>query len=390
MNVKKSKLVEFYFYIIIILKIIDTTNLLPEDNFINFFMLGMGTIVLLYIVIKNGLKLQYTYPIELRLYIVCIIITLILNYNISTLKSTAYQLFYLIIIFLIAQKCLTIKIYNNITKIIVFFTFVLVTIFFIQYIIYRDNVLFRNINGGSLLVALSIMILILKKPSRKILYLINRFFLLYFIIFMGIAYSRTSILALILIVCIYILRKLLNIKYVRIIILLLLTLIMVLVVNDFVSKPGLENRITSLELTLNNVLSNRLYLWKYSIANLDDGHLLFGIGADLVGKIIGKMPTSILDTLSIAQRNILSRTNVHNGFIQILVQNGIIAFFIMIVFLYRSIKKMEVKDEHKYILLLIIVMNLCENTLILSNSLIVLVLWMILGAQNSNLYRKCM
>lgn len=387
MNARESKLVGRYFYLIIIFKIIDTTNLLPEDNIVNMFMLGTGVALFLYIIIKNGFKLQYIYPLELKLYILCILITLVLNYNISTLKGTAYQLFYLIIIFLISQKYLTKEIYNNITRIIISFTFILVTIFFIQYSTYRENILFRNINGGSLLVALSIMILILKKPSKKNWYFANCLCLVYFIIFMAIAYSRTSILALVLIIFFYILRKLLNIKYMKIILLLLTILILIFVVNDFISKPGIENRITDLELTINNILSNRLYLWKYSIANLD-GHWLFGIGADLSGKIIEKMPTSILNRLSIAQRYILSRTNVHNGFIQILVENGLIAFFVMIIFLYRSIKKMKINNEFKYMILLIIVMNLCENTLILSNSIVVLVLWIILGAQNSSIYRK--
>ena len=386
MNAKENKLIEIYFYIIIIFKIIELTNILPEDNIINILMVGLGCVLLFYMILRNDLKIQYTYPIELKIYIVFIIVTLILNYHTRTLKSTVFQIFYLVILFLLAQKCLTKRILNSISKIILIGSFILVTIFLIQYAIYRQNLLFSNINGGSLLVALSIMILILKKPNGKILYIGNRLLILYFIIFMGISYSRTSVLALAFVVCIYILRKLLNIKYMKIIISLLAIAIIVLVGNNFISKPGLESRIISLEQSLNRVLSNRYYLWKYAIANLD-GHWLFGIGADLEGKIIDKTPTTILDTLSIAQRTILSRTNVHNGFIQILVQNGILGLTIMIVYLYRSIKRMNPKDERKYILLLILVMNLCENTLILSNSLIVLVLWMILGTQDSKIYR---
>ena len=81
MNAKENKLIEIYFYIIIIFKIIELTNILPEDNIINILMVGLGCVLLFYMILRNDLKIQYTYPIELKIYIVFIIVTLILNYH---------------------------------------------------------------------------------------------------------------------------------------------------------------------------------------------------------------------------------------------------------------------------------------------------------------------
>ncbi len=386
MNLKDNKLVEIYFYIIVFLKIIELTSIIPTDNFINTFMIIMGVLLLCYTIVKNELKIKYIYPTELKLYIIGIIITLLLNYNILTLKSVIFQIFYILILFLLAQKFFNEKIYKNIKRIILFVTFFLITLFYIQYIIYGNNVIFKNINGGGLLVALNIFLLVLMKTKNKKMYLLNCLLIVYYVIFMGISNARTSILALIIVCFIYTMKKILAIKYMKSIIIMLMIPIILLGINHIFSKPNVEMEIASIEKKVNSMLSNRYYLWKYGIYNLED-HFLFGIGADIEGKVIEKVPTYILDTQSGFQKWILSRTDLHNGYIQILVQNGVVGLVLIVVYLYNELKKVELKDEKKYLLIFIILMNLCENALLLADSLIVIILWTILGFCSNHLVK---
>lgn len=383
MELKKNRLIEIYFYIIIFLKIIELTVIVPNDNIINIIMVAMGVLLLLYIFIKNGFKIDYNYSKELKLYIICIILTLIFNWNIRTIKSTIFQIFYIVVLFLLSQKFIDQKIYKNINIIIISTTIIIVTVFFIQHAI-TNEWLFTNINGGSLLVALNICILLFMKNKNNHMLQVGKWGLvIYYSIFMLMFGSRTAILSLISIFAILLLRRFFCVKYVKSIILLLFILILILTIFLFLNQADLNTGVKIMEENVNMILSNRYYLWKYSISNLE-GKFLFGVGADIEGKIIEKVPEDILSTLSASQKNIMSRTNVHNGYIQILVQNGVIGLILILLFIYKNMKMVKNEKESKYFLIFFIIINLCENVLLLSNSLVVLLIWMNFGIN----YRK--
>lgn len=379
MNKEKNKLIEIYFYVIIFLKILELTVILPEDNIINIIMVAVGLLLLLYVFIKSALKIEYKYPKELKIYLICIIITFMFNCDMRTLKSVIFQIFYVAILFLLAQKCVNKRIYKNINIIILITTFVVITIFYIQYMIYGDNVLFTNINGGGLLVALNIFILFFAKRKDNHVFNIGKWgLIIYYAIFMLVFGSRTSLISLIIVFAIILLKRFLAIKYMKSIVIFTIILVGTFAIFQPFEQGDFQTKITLAEEKINRILSNRYYLWKYSIYNLEN-KFLFGIGADLEGKIIEKMPDSILSTLSRAQKNILSRSNVHNGYIQILVQNGVVGLALIVILLYRNVKLLKYQEESKYLLIFFISINLCENVLLLSNSLIVLLIWMNLG-----------
>lgn len=378
-----EKITKKYFYIIIFLKIIDLTVWVPNDNPINKFVIITGIILLFCDIIQNKFKINYKYPMLLKLYILSVIITLIMKFNIITLREVFFEIYYIFILFFLAQKWADQKTYDNIYKIIIATTFIVVAVFFVQYFIYGKNMVFRNINGGSVLVALNIMIIILLKPKLKINKIIKAILLVIYIIFMLLSYSRTSIIAAIFAGIIYAIRRLLSIKYIKSVA--ILFIILLFAINSLNYKNFESYNIQNFEEKINSVLSNRYYLWKYGIKSME-GNVLFGIGADIEGKIIENIPQYIVDTQSIAQKQILSASNLHNGYIQLLVEHGIVGLGIMIIYLYTAIKKIPKFEKKKYILTLCLLINLCENQLLLSNSVIVILFWMILGDYTNNIY----
>ena len=141
---------------------------------------------------------------------------------------------------------------------------------------------------------------------------------------------------------------------------------------------------------LTEISSLRYPLWKYSIQAMKQSPI-FGIGAIIGERTIEKVPEYLIkQKFSAHQVTILSRNNLHNGYIQVLVQHGIVGIILLIGFIYGQIKKIyNVKAKNafmwylKYFFLFIIIANLFENNLILSNSFIVYLIWITIGVSSN-------
>ena len=184
-----------------ILQLLQITKVIPDENNINIVMLLVG--VILYAI--TFINERYCYNWVQIAFVLSTIVTIVLNFNIETIKSVAYEIFYIIVLYGLAQRFVDIKIYTIILKIIVIantiFIAVFGTMYFVQgFTINKNeffNIFFYNINNGALLAFTSIL-------ATNYLYKINKMKLLLFILlnicniaFIMVSEARTAILLLI-------------------------------------------------------------------------------------------------------------------------------------------------------------------------------------------------
>ena len=137
-------------------------------------------------------------------------------------------------------------------------------------------------------------------------------------------------------------------------------------------------------------------MWKVSIHELINTNPIFGLQAYFGESSLKHIQNDeLLNHFSKSQEELLSRNNLHNGYIQILVRNGIFGFFtsmiFFILFILNILKLNSNKVYHqyiKYLYLFYIFINLFENHIILSNSFFVLLLWIHIGIDSNILERE--
>lgn len=400
----------FYLMIFCTIKTLSITNLISNLP-VNSIMFFMGCIIAVLMFVKRKIK----YPSILYALIFTLVICCIFNFSIETVKLILFEVFYLFVIYNIAKEYFGQEDYIRLLKIIIGITFCLVTIFYVEYIYTTiisgmqtkaeiNRLVFTNINGGVLLVALNIIFISYLKKIKQIDNKIAIFLQIYYIIFVFISNSRTVFLALGILVIYTVYqenakrgnwenaKKIVNITiHILIIFIILISLLFCLKTNyDDTSK--IDKVILNIEKELSNLTSIRYLLWKNAIQELVSNNLFFGVGENYKQESFNNnLNEELIETLSISQKKILVANNLHNGYIQVLSKNGLLGFGVIMVFLIKFIKdigKLDSRVEYykyiKHLYLFYIVINLFENELLISNSIFVIFLWMQIG-MDSNL-----
>jgi len=409
-----------YLIVFCILKILALTNVF-ENLPINTIMFIIGCIIMLCILMKNKGKINYSNI--LILFIMLIIIGMFSHGDVITVKANLFEIFYILVIYTIAKEFFKEQEYIKLVKIILIMTLIMVSIFFIQYIMLFisngisgkgafSHIVFSNINGGAILVLLNIIMAIYMYKIKKMNKLLAIFLISYYTVFIVISKARTSQLALVIVICYLIynyffrnnsyikLKKILQIILtISIIVIIIFSLVLVLK-RDYDFSSDVDEFIYFVEKEVARFTTLRYWLWKYSIQELVETNPLFGLGANFGEENFQNITDSeLVEALSNSQQEILSRTNLHNGYVQILVVNGILAFACIIIFLIMFLFKIFKNNAtiyNKYIRCIYIIyifVNLFENDIILSNTFFVLFLWMHIGIdsnliENNNINNK--
>lgn len=246
-----------------------------------------------------------------------------------------------------------------------------------------------NASGGLATICFIIGYFFFKENNNKII-IINNFLLL---LFLFLSESRGALLSLTLLIILYGFIKLLKIdirsnskKLSKVFIILISAI--VLFISLLSEKTNYEDNYEStlywkIENVINEVGSSRYWLWKGGILTLNNNPL-FGVG-DVNGELYKSLPLEVKKNLSEHREYILKKGNLHNGYFQIMVCNGIVAFFIFLIFLFNSVINILNKgkvDLNLCLLIFLLFLNLFENHLLLSNSFFVLLLWILLNFSN--------
>lgn len=404
-----------YLMLFCVLKVFELTNIF-KDISINTIMFVMGWIIIFLIFIQNKGKLNYSNT--LIVFISAIIINMFFNFDIETIKVNLFEIFYVFVIYNIARQYLEEE-YIKLIKIVLVISFVIVLAFFIKYILLCitsglptknmiSNIVFTNTNGGAILVILNIVMLNYMYKIKKInkwLAIVGNF---YYIIFILVSKSRTSLLALIVLICYLLynhfwsekdkyikLKKVLKIILISFSIIIIIILSFMLLKRDYNFNNKIDSLIHNVEQKIAKATSLRYWLWKYSIQELIDTNPLFGLEENFGSDSFNNIDDSeLLDALSDLQKRTLTKSNLHNGYIQILVRNGLFGFItIMSFFTIFGTKILNIKSDTpykkyiKYLYLLYAVVNLFENDIVLSNTFFVLLLWIHIG-MDSNIIKN--
>ena len=376
---------------------------------INTIMFVLGWIVLILIFINKRGALNYNSL--LNIFGIVIIINAVTYRDIETIKTDLFEIFYIFVIYNIAAQYFKKDNYIRLIKIILLITFAMITIFFINYIVVfiRDGVLtkseimhmfFSNINAGAMLALINIIMVIYLYKIKKINIGITIFICIYYIIFIFLSYARTTVLTLIILGFYLIYQKYFKghnnfilikkifkgLCVICLCIILFLGSILILKRNyDYTNE--LDKKIYNVEKKLANITTLRYWLWKYSIQELIEVNPVIGL-KDNFGQdsFENMLKNEEINKLSMAQKEVLTRNNVHDGYIQILVKNGLVGFAIIMLFFTKNIFnifKLDYNEVYyqyiKYIYLFYIFINIFENHIILSNSFFVLFLWIHFG-----------
>ncbi len=396
-----------YLILFCILKLVTLTQ--PFETMpLNVTMFITGCAIFMLIFIKNKGKLNYSKL--LIIFILAVIINCAFHFDMSTIKTALFEIFYVLIIYNIAKEYLTQENYLKLIKILMVITFILVYIFFINYLIICvkngiptktmiAHIVFANINGGALLASMNIIMASYLYKIKKMSLPVTIFLCLYYLIFIAISQARTTFLALLVLGCYALyqqfiqkklserIKKVLKISSVSIlaIVIILFSIPLLKYKYDFNNK--FDNTIYGIEQKMASVTTLRYWLWKYSIEELIETNPIFGLKADFGEDCFNNIQDDkLLEFLSTSQKGILKANNLHNGYVQVLVRNGIFGFGVLIAFFIifsQKLLKTDMKQKYNqyiiYLYLYYIVINLFENHIIFSNSLFVLFLWIHIG-----------
>lgn len=405
-----------YLILFCVYKVCEVTVLFESVN-LNMIMFSIGCIIFVLILISK--KRTLNYPAILIAFIFMIIMNVIFNFDIETIKNSLFAVFYIFVIYNIANIYIEETDYQRIIKVVLFITYIIITVFLINYIIMciKDGiptkntikqVVFTNINGGALLALINIIMINYMYKVKKIRLSTTIYINIYYSIFIIISQAKTTLVVLVLIILYWCCRRIFNNqKYIRIIKLLksvaLLSIAFVIILFAFVvieenyNKEYETNSIVhNIEENIAKFTTNRYWLWKYSIKELVNNNILFGVKANFGEESFKNIDDAqLLGSLSTAEKKILARDNVHNGYIQILIRSGILGFSIIMIFFVKFGKKVfnENRNEPycqyiKFFYLIYIFINLFENNIIFSNSFLVLLLWINIGMDSRILNKK--
>ena len=411
-----KKLAIIYIYCSCVAKIIELTNTIQDQPY-NMTMFVIGCAFMLYILIKNKGKIYYNKV--LILFILCIIINFLFHLDIGTIKTNIFEIFYIIVIYNIAKHFLEEEEYIILVKIILIVCGIIASIFLAHFTNLLVNsgiqskndisrMIYTNVNSGALLALICLIMLYYLYRVSEINKWITALASILFVTGIIISQSRTALLLLVCLVVYKLLELLFNndkyklfknfLKICFIVITCISTLLLIFIIikKDYNMENATDKTIYEIEKKLASATSTRYWLWKYSINGLLERNPLFGL-EDNFGNSIINNNKEIIDYLSRTQKELFYRNNVHSGYIQILVRNGILGFSIMITFLITFLSKVFKLDNEqaynnyiKYLYLAFIIMNLFENNIILSNSFFVLLLWIHIGVDSNLIEAKKM
>lgn len=400
-----------YLMIFCISKILMLTNIF-ENMPINTIMFCFGILTFLLLLINKKVELK-NYPILLKLFVLVVIINIICNLDIETIKSGLFEIFYVFIIYNIAYSYVQDKDLSILIKIALVLSTIIILIFYIQYIILLIQnmtisksliiqTVFSNINGGAILALLNIVMLMYLYKMKQIKLSLTIVLSIFYTIFIFISQARTSLLALIVLLLYFLyqhifsneklarLKKILIIIFMSLIILATVFLLTILLKRDYNNESKIDNIVMKIEYKIADFTTLRYWLWKYSTEELIDNNIFFGLQHNLGEDSFNNIENEeLLNSLSASQKEILSRNNLHNGYVQILVRNGLFGILLIITFfiiLWSDLNKNKKELEYyKYLLLVFFIINFFENQIILSNSFFVLFLWINIGRINKTL-----
>lgn len=405
-----------YLIVLCIYKVCEITVFFKNIN-LNTIMFAAGCVILVLIFITKKRKIKY--PIILYIFIFIMIINVIFNFDVITIKNALFGLFYIFIIYNIANAYLEEIDYQKIIKIILSMSYIIITIFFISYIIMSvksgiptknmiKQLIFININSGALLALINIIMINYMYKAKRIRLSTTIYINIYYTIFIIISQARTTLLALILIIAYWCycnffndkkyirVKKILEVLILMCIVFITIFFAIIIIEENYNEEYEINSTIKNIENNVAKFTTNRYWLWKYSVKELMNNNILFGLEANFGEECFKNIDDiQLLTTLSTAEKKILAGDNVHNGYIQILIRNGILGFSTIMMFFITFGKKMFGKDRNepyyryvKYFYLFYIVTNLFENNIILSNSLFVLLLWINVGMDTRMLNEK--
>ena len=400
-----------YLMIFCISKILMLTNIF-ENMPINTIMFCFGILTFLLLLINKKVELK-NYPILLKLFVLVVIINIICNLDIETIKSGLFEIFYVFIIYNIAYSYVQDKDLSILIKIALVLSTIIILIFYIQYIILLIQnmtisksliiqTVFSNINGGAILALLNIVMLMYLYKMKQIKLSLTIVLSIFYTIFIFISQARTSLLALIVLLLYFLyqhifsneklarLKKILIIIFMSLIILATVFLLTILLKRDYNNESKIDNIVMKIEYKIADFTTLRYWLWKYSTEELIDNNIFFGLQHNLGEDSFNNIENEeLLNSLSASQKEILSRNNLHNGYVQILVRNGLFGILLILIFfiiLWSDLNKNKKELEYyKYLLLVFFIINFFENQIILSNSFFVLFLWINIGRINKTL-----
>jgi len=160
---------------------------------------------------------------------------------------------------------------------------------------------------------------------------------------------------------------------------LLIGSLMCIIATSYLNKNNIYP--TKFEVSINDITTNRYYLWKYSIFSLEKNPI-FGIGQNNIGKYrrdcVNEEVIQSLDSVSRKER--LSQNNNHNGYLQLLVAKGYISLIIFMVIVFKNIK--ELNNNIFFVVATILLINLFENELILTQSIYIFTLMYMFNGKN--------
>lgn len=323
-----------------------------------------------YINFKNIKKYWYIW-----LYLFFRIVSICINNNfLLNFKGFIYECFFLINVnFLLNKSKKVININENIIIITNLVLNVISVIF--QYFIKQDFSrelfgIYSNPNGLAILTLVSIILFYKKNEEneKKFLNIVSFSYYLFSVVVIYVSYSRTCIYILIILFIINLLlnKNLFDInKLKKFSFICIYFFLIFFIAFSYLHKN--ETVSTKFEKTINNITTNRYYLWKYSLFSLENKPLL-GIGNLNIGvNRYNQVPKKILNSLEKSRANRLSMNNNHNGYFQLLVSSGLICFILFTIYIYKLI--MYTSDKYFYLIIAILIINIFENELIISTSL---------------------
>lgn len=317
---------------------LNTDLFLFSTNPFLYLSLLLGIFLIFKTITKKQKKFnKYSYLL-LGFLIINIISTLFINNNIN--KNSIIILIVNIIMIVNLYAINSIREYKLCYIIIVSFSTILCMISLIlagldvDFVYYGNKLtgIYANPNHGGQVTLISILILIysLKKEEYKI---IKIFCLLLNLIFLCFNANRNAILILLLFLFAYIIKKskLLNLKFIKIGIVLAILLLSIIFLINVTGSLNVNNY-SNLELALNKLSTERYAIWKESIYLIKQ-NFWFGYGLTNLSAIA----LSEIGAISrIVTRGI---TATHNVLIQVFIDGGIFSFLLFISFLFLLFKK---------------------------------------------------
>ena len=440
-------------YCLITVMMLSTISIIaPFTTELNVVLLLWGGVYFIYDFFNKKTCLKSRYKTFLILYMIIFLISIIVNIKnnpVDNIKTFVYSGFFLFVLYsydLSNNNSLdrSKKELLNINNIVIFissitgFIALIMFVFLIQFtfnevtqgFIYPDSPslwgLYGNPNSGGMVATLSILLTICNiyiykicyKKSvskvKKIYYITNIIIQWLYLVLCNSRGSVLSLLASIMFLTFYIFYKNLSKKlnlYKTILISLLASFIVLVVYNASISlsKSALayipqyvekinsnttennteENKQISLdrEIETGHVSTGRAEIWSYGLNTLKFSPL-FGHGPGNIG--LAKQKLYPDDTSKYVITN-----NMHNGYIQILLSNGILgltSFALFMIFIAKdslksilSIKK-YIDKEHRTTIVLILapilaisINSMFENVILLTQSYITTILWIYIG-----------